>query len=38
MVTLSFNLSLLGRLRQMDLCEFEAGLVYMVNSRLAKVT
>ena len=32
----TFNPSTLGRLRQVELCEFEASLVYIVNSRTAR--
>lgn len=35
-MTHAFNLST-GKLRQADLCEFTASLVYIVSSRLAKV-
>jgi hypothetical protein len=36
MVVYAFNLSTQRRQRLADLCEFEASLVYRVNSRTAK--
>jgi hypothetical protein len=38
MVVHTFNPSKIGRQRQVDLCEFEASLVYRASSRTARAT